>query len=159
MTEPKSFSRDEVIFRQGEDGRNMFRIRDGKVGIFLDYGGESETKLSELIPGQFFGEMGLLDDTPRSATAVSLDENTVLEIITEEDFSSVLKDNPDQILLLMQQMSSRLRRTTRDYAGVCCTTREAVETEQAGLEKSPELQERIEKYISRCDAPGSGRQA
>ena len=61
--------RDEVIFRQGEPSRCMYRIQSGRVGIFLNYGENRETKLAELTAGRYFGEMGLLDSAPRSATA------------------------------------------------------------------------------------------
>ena len=145
--ELKSYRQNELIFRQGEESTCMYSIRQGKVGVFLHYGEAGETKLAELQPGQFLGEMGMLDSSPRSASAVALEE-TSLEVITEDDFSQHLKENPDHILLLMQQMCARLRRTTRDYAGVCVTVRDAVEAEQAGLEKSADLQDRIDRYTA-----------
>ncbi len=149
----KTFGLNEIIFRQGDESPCMYAVRKGSAGVFLDYGGPDETKLAELLPGQFLGEMGMLDSTFRSATAVSLAEETELEVITEADFSSYLEANPEKILLLMQQMCARLRRSTRDYAGVCCTVRDVLEAEEAGLEKSEELQERIETYTAQFSVP------
>ena len=79
--------KDEVIFRQGESSRCMYRIQSGRVGIFLDYGGAREKRLTELDAGRYFGEMGLLDDEPRSATAVALTADTTLQLIRDEDFA------------------------------------------------------------------------
>ena len=70
--ELRQLKQDEVIFRQGDASACMFRVSRGKVGIFLDYGGPRQSRLTELGPGRYFGEMGLLDQAPRSATAVAL---------------------------------------------------------------------------------------
>ena len=68
----------------------MYVIQKGCVSILLDYGGVNETKLTELGSGQYFGEMGLLDHSSRSATAVALQDDTILAVIREEDFDAVL---------------------------------------------------------------------
>ena len=77
----------EVIFRQGERSRCMYRVQRGTVGIFLDYEKPDEKKLTELSVGQYFGEMGLLESWPRSATAVVLSEQADLQVIYEGDFA------------------------------------------------------------------------
>ena len=67
------FGKNEVIFRQGDPSGCMYRIESGKVGIVLDYESTVETDLTELAAGQFLGEMGLIEKTARSATAISLE--------------------------------------------------------------------------------------
>ncbi len=114
-----SFRRNDVIFRQGDPADCMYAVRSGAVAVVLDCGGPDETKLTELRAGQYLGEMGLLDSAPRSATAVSLSDDTVLERIAESDFQAFFDENPELLLSMLQQMSSRLRRVTRDYAGAC----------------------------------------
>lgn len=145
----KTFGRKTIIFRQGDPGDCMYDIQYGKVGIYLDYGGENEKKITELFPGQLFGEMGLLDHAPRSATAVALEDGTVLDTITEADFQAYFKERPDKVLLLMEQMCSRLRKTTRDYTEACRTVYETAEAEKTGTQKSAGLLERIGKFCER----------
>ena len=142
----KTFNRKAVIFRQGDPGDCMYDIQYGKVGIFFDYGGENEKKVAELFPGQLFGEMGLLDHAPRSATAVALEDGTVLDTISEADFQAYFKEQPAKVLLLMEQMCSRLRKTTRDYMEACRTVYETAEAEKTGAKKSAGLKERIVKF-------------
>ncbi len=136
----------EVIFRQGDPGACMYDIQFGKVGIFLNYGEADEKKLAELMSSEIIGEMGLLDHAPRSATAVALAEDTTVDVITEKDFYDYFRRNPSKVLLLLQQMCSRLRRTTKDYLAVCDTVYETVETEKAGKEKSEDLLEKIRRF-------------
>ena len=142
MMDIKTYSRGKVIFRQGDPGDCMYSVQMGSVGIFHDYGGPNEEKLATLMTDEFFGEMGLFDHAPRSATAVALEDQTSIEVITEEDFKEYFKENPNKVLLLMQQMCSRLRRTTREYVQACQVIRETVESEKTG-EKSDDLTERI----------------
>jgi len=137
-----------VIFRQGDASDCMYEIRSGRVGIYLDYGGPNELKLTEQTPGQTFGEMGLLDDAPRSATAVSLEDDTVLICVTEEDFSDYVAQQSERMLYLLQQMQDRLRRNLRDYEAACRTVWEAAEADRAGTAMSPELLNRIAKYTA-----------
>ena len=150
--EQRSFQRNEVIFRQGEESRCMFQIESGKVGIFLNYGENDQRQLTELNAGQFLGEMGMLDAAPRSATAVSLENETTLLVIDEESFSQYLAKEPDKIRTLLQQMSMRLRRISRDCADACRTVSDVVEAEKAGREKDPALKNRIAKTLAGFEA-------
>ena len=163
-----SFRRNDVIFRQGDPADCMYAVRSGAVAVVLDCGGPDETKLTELRAGQYLGEMGLLDSAPRSATAVSLSDDTVLERIAESDFQAFFDENPELLLSMLQQMSSRLRRITRDYAGACRITRDyagacrtvadVVEAEKAGQDFSAALRHRIAKTLAGYEsaAPADG---
>ena len=73
----------------------MYHVLHGRVGLFLNYGSSDEVKLAELLEDQIFGEMGLLDHAPRTATAVILEEETELETLTEEDARSYFEENPE----------------------------------------------------------------
>lgn len=111
----KTFHRDEIIFRQGDTADSMFDIRSGSVGIYIAYGTPDENRLAVLKAGQFLGEMGMIDCYPRSATAVALEEGTMLEEIGEKEFSSYFVDRPDRLLEIMRQLSTRVRNQTQDY--------------------------------------------
>lgn len=145
----KTFDRKNIIFRQGDPGDCMYDIQQGRVGIFLNYGEKNEKKITELFPGQLFGEMGLLDHAPRSATAVALEDDTVLDTISEADFMAYFKEQPTKVLLLTEQMCNRLRRTTRDYMDACRTVYENAEVKKTGEKKSDALLARIAKFCER----------
>ena len=143
-----SFRAGEMIFRQGDISEAMYDIQKGCVGIWLDYGGENETKLTELDPGQSLGEMGLMDHSPRSATAVALQDGTVLTVIREEDCADYFHESSERLLNIWRQMNSRLRRIRRDYIEACRTARVVVETEKKGREKSGSLKHRLSKLLA-----------
>lgn len=150
--EQKRFQRNEIIFRQGEASRCMFQIESGKVGIFLNYGENDQRQLTELKAGQFLGEMGMLDAEPRSATAISLDGETTLLVIDEESFSQFIAKEPEKMHALLQQMSMRLRRISRDCADACRTVSDVVEAEKAGRERDPALKNHIAKTLAGFEA-------
>ena len=115
----KVYNKDEIIFRQNDNAREMYDILSGKVGVYLAYGSADETLLSELSAGEFLGEMGLIDVFPRSATAVALEDDTTLAVIEEDEFSSYFADQPERLLAIMRQLSDRLRKQTQDYQDAC----------------------------------------
>lgn len=146
------YKKDEVIFRQGDPSACMYRIEKGKVGVVLDYESAAQTNLSELAAGQFLGEMGLIEKTARSATAVSLSDDTELQVIDEENVGRWFAENPEETRFLLKQMSMRLRRSSRDYAEVCRTVSDVVEAEKAGTRNDPVLQNRIRKTLAGFEA-------
>ncbi len=117
----KTYQKGEIIFRQGDAGNCMYDIRWGSVGIYLDYGAKGEKKLAELSEDEFFGEMGMIDHAPRSATAVALENNTRLAEITEDDLGSLFRERPAKVLLIMQRFSAKLRKRTTQYMDACRT--------------------------------------
>lgn len=120
----KEFTKGEIIFREGDDGMEMYRVKSGVVGVFSGYGTENETKLTELREGDFLGEMAVIEIYPRSADAVSLAEGTRLETISGDSLAAFLTRNPGDDMALMRHLSHRLRALTDDYAEVCDTLRE-----------------------------------
>ena len=129
----KTFAKNEIIFREGDAANCLYDIRWGKVGIFANYGAENQSLLTELRPEEFFGEMGLISHQPRSATAVALEDNTQVQLISEEVFSEYLQERPAKVLMIMMHLSSRIRKLTKDYMEVCrlAETAAAVEKEQS----------------------------
>ena len=127
----KTYRRGEVIFRQGDPGDSLYDIQSGRVEIIFDRGGPREQKLADLYTNQVFGELGLIDHAPRSATAVAMEDDTIVDVITEDTFLEFFEKNPAKMLVILQQMCSRLRRTSREYAEACHTIREADTAERA----------------------------
>jgi CRP-like cAMP-binding protein len=112
-----------VIFRAGEQADCLYDIYDGVVGIYSDYQTPNEKLLAELRVDEVFGEMGILDNMPRSATAVCLTDCTVL-VVKPENFMMFFEKKPAVILQLLQRMCIQVRDLTEKYLKVCKTFEE-----------------------------------
>jgi CRP/FNR family cyclic AMP-dependent transcriptional regulator len=97
----------QEIVRQGEMGVGAFIIRSGRVEIVQDRGGQ-QVKLAELRSGDVFGEMALLDEFPRSATARSLEPTTCLGI-QRWHFRGILDSHPQLAVALLPVLTRRVR--------------------------------------------------
>ncbi len=115
----KSFNKNQIIFREGDEGTFMFQIHGGSVSIYSNYGQPGETKLTQLYTNDFFGEMGILGETARSATAVVAEPGTMLEFIRAEDLTTLFETNPMKVNMILAHLSNRLRRLTADYVKAC----------------------------------------
>ena len=144
--EIQTYKKGEVIFKAGDDANCMYDVHWGSVGVYANYGTKQEKLLKKLVGNEYFGEMGLVDNAPRSATAVALENDTMLEVITGETLSSYIRVRPAKVLAIMQSMSSRIRELNRDYLEVCKTVSEAVNLENSGTVKDDALQKKLEKY-------------
>ena len=127
--EIKTYGKGAVIFREGEASGCMYEVYSGRVGVYAAYGKPEQKLLMEYYPDQSFGEMGLLEKAPRSATAVALESGTSLGVVTEEGFGEFFEKNPAKVLMVMQQMSHNLRRRTDDFVSVCRSVKELMEKE------------------------------
>ena len=103
----KSFSKGTVLFREGDLGRDMFIVQQGKVQVKKRVG-STEELLAELSAGEFFGEMALLIGLDRSAT-VEVIEDSKLLVINPETFMSLLKSDIEIALKMLKKMAARLR--------------------------------------------------
>ena len=115
-----TFGKDQVIFREGDNAETMYDILSGKVGIYKNYGAKNEQQIIVMEAGQVFGEMGMIEYYPRSATAVAL-EDTVVEELGESELRDYFKNKPEKLLQLMKVLSQRVRETTQKYMNVCRT--------------------------------------
>jgi CRP/FNR family transcriptional regulator, cyclic AMP receptor protein len=101
------FAKGETIFREGEQGDELFVVVRGQVEI------KSGNRLFETV-GQngIFGEMALIDDSPRSADVVALTDVTVMPI-QEQQFLFMVKHTPFFALRVMRVLANRLRRRNK----------------------------------------------
>lgn len=148
MRENLRFRKGQVIFRQDDPGDCLYYIGFGTVGIYKDYGTPNEKLLTTLTADQFFGEMGLIEKLPRSATAVVMEDDTVLTRITEEGLDEMFAERPTIILRTLQHISSRLRALTKDYVKACRTVAQMVEEEKGKQALSEEDEAMIQYYIA-----------
>ena len=104
------YPRSSPIFRVGDPGDAMYLIDVGKVGISITDADGVVVTLAELGPGDFFGDMAMLDGQGRSANAIAT-EDARLAKLTRDDFISFMRADPRVTLELLTTLTSRLRRT------------------------------------------------
>ncbi len=96
-----------VLFREGEGGGEMFYVLEG--AIVLSKGGR---ELKTMGPGDFFGEMSMLIQTERTATAAAGPDGARLVGITRDNFDMILRENPGIVLTVLREMATRLKTTS-----------------------------------------------
>jgi CRP-like cAMP-binding protein len=108
VAKPRKYGREDVVIHEDERGDVFCLIRQGKVKITMTSPEGKELILSTLGPGEFFGEMALLDDEPRSASVIATEK---LEVFTiwRSDFLQLLSENFSITRKLLAEMSKRLR--------------------------------------------------
>jgi CRP-like cAMP-binding protein len=106
-TDTRSFSDGQTVFREGDDGHEMFVVRDGQVEIVAH-----DTVIATLGEGEIFGEMALIDSRPRSAAARAKGECTVVPI-DERRFTFLIQQTPQFALQVMRTLADRLRSADR----------------------------------------------
>ena len=105
----KVFPPGTILFREGERGKEMYVIQSGKVRITKEVRGKTQT-LAVLGPGEFFGEMAILNNKPRSATAVVEEESKML-VIGPKTFESMIRGNTEIAVRMIKKLAQRLEET------------------------------------------------
>jgi CRP-like cAMP-binding protein len=104
----RSFAPGDVIIRQGEPGLGMFMIASGKVEVVQERDGE-ERRLATHGPAEFFGEIALLTDQPRTATIRAVEPTTCL-VLTAWNFRAEVQQSADLATQLLRVVGERLAR-------------------------------------------------
>lgn len=104
----REYGTSDVIFEEGSGGRELFVVLSGKVDIVKSSGAEKITIVT-LGKGEFFGEMAVIDGSPRSATAVSAAADTKVMRINHARFVYLVSQQPAFALMIMDALSKRLR--------------------------------------------------
>jgi len=105
----KSYPRNSVILFEDDPGDALYVVARGQVKVVLIGDDGREVILSVLGEGEFFGEMSLLDDEPRSAHVIAMEDSDLL-VLRREDFEGLLTTQPQIALALLREMTRRLRR-------------------------------------------------
>jgi CRP-like cAMP-binding protein len=100
------FPKDHVIARQGEVGTGFFLVASGAARVVRD-----GTTIARIGPGDFFGELSVLDGRPRVAQVVA-DGPTVCLALASWDFEAVIRDEPAVALAVLRVLAGRLRELT-----------------------------------------------
>ncbi len=117
MPDIQRFKKGATIIHEGTAGSNAYLIMSGSVQVSKQVGDEPLV-LSRLAKGNIFGEMSLVDDKPRSATVVAL-EDTDVRVITRERFETMLEQNPRGVIPLLKQVFQRVRYLNQMVTAFC----------------------------------------
>ncbi len=101
----------DAVFHTHEKGDALYVVHSGKVRIWVHDEDSKEVTLAELVPGDFFGEMSVLDGGERSANAV-VAADSLLHRLSRADFEQFLLAHPQAALEVIRGITSRLRQTT-----------------------------------------------
>jgi len=104
----KRYPKDGVVFFENEAGDTLFMIAQGRIKVTILGDDGREIILSVLGQGEFFGEMALLDNEPRSATTIAAEDSELLSL-SRAEFEGVLSHNPGIMGGLIKVLTSRLR--------------------------------------------------
>jgi CRP/FNR family transcriptional regulator/CRP/FNR family cyclic AMP-dependent transcriptional regulator len=113
----RTFPKDNVIILAEDQGDTLFVIQRGRVKVSIVSEDGREVILSSLGPGDFFGDMSLLDDKPRSAN-VTATEETELLMLRRADFIRMIHNFPKIAIKLLAVLAGRLRKTDRKIEGL-----------------------------------------
>ena len=111
----RKYPKDAVVFFENDLGDALYMILSGRVKVTILSDDGREIILSMLSEHEFFGEMSLLDDEPRSATAIALAETEIL-VLHQRDFLSIVEKRPRVLVKLLSVLSSRLAKPTNKSA-------------------------------------------
>jgi len=108
----KRFKVGESVFAMGDKGSSMYVVISGAVQIFLPASGPDEQPvvLKDARTGEYFGELSLFDDKPRSASVEATVETVLLEL-TRDDFGDHLSKSKNAAMAILAEMAERLRET------------------------------------------------
>jgi CRP/FNR family cyclic AMP-dependent transcriptional regulator len=114
MVRTRRFGKGDLIFLEGDVGEELYLVEEGKVAISKAVKGNLEQVLAHMGPGEYFGEMALLDKIPRTASA-SAEEDCVLMAIGKDDLFTLMEKEPKAAAKLMfnllKTFTTRLKAT------------------------------------------------
>jgi YihY family inner membrane protein len=102
----KVYDKGDIIFSEEEAGNAMFFVMSGIVSI-----SRNNKVIRTMKTGDYFGEMSMLLDAPRTATVRVLEHHTRLAVISRENFETILRESPEIVLAILKEMASRLKST------------------------------------------------
>ncbi|ABZ93136.1 cyclic nucleotide-binding domain-containing protein [Leptospira biflexa] len=106
-----NIKRGEVLFKEGVPSNGaMFFLFEGQLDIYKQIDGK-HTKLRSILPGEFFGEMAIINNSPRAASIVVVSESAKLGIINRTTFVQMSQESPEFLFLLLKKVIERLYET------------------------------------------------
>lgn len=107
----RKFARKTQIITEGDDSHCVYFVTEGRVKVYLDDESGKEIIINIHGPGEFFGELGLIQNTTRTASVVTLEDAT-LGLLSSADFRNCLRRYPDFALQIIHNLAGRLEHAT-----------------------------------------------
>jgi CRP-like cAMP-binding protein len=117
LTREKFYPRGSVILFENDPGDSLFVVRQGRVKVVLIGEDGREVILGVLGVGEHFGELSLIDDRPRSAHVIAMEDSHLL-VLRREDFRKRVESSPAVAWSLLSELSRRLRRADEKIGGL-----------------------------------------
>ncbi len=102
----REFAQGTVLFREGEPGKEMYVVQQGRIHVSKRVG-DVEKILASLGPGEFLGEMSILNNKPRSATATCAEDSKLL-VIDGKTFEAMIRGNAEIAIRMIKKLADRL---------------------------------------------------
>jgi CRP/FNR family transcriptional regulator, cyclic AMP receptor protein len=116
----RTFKDGEIVFRQGDPGVGLYVVREGQFEVYHEHPDLTRRKIATIEQGDFFGEISLLNDSPRSATVVSSQESTLYGLF-RPDLLEIMGSDPKMglavIYRIAQIIAERLRLVSNNISG------------------------------------------
>lgn len=109
LSTPKTFAKDEYVCYEGQPGEEMYIILKGSVGVFVTGAIGALNQVATIKSGDFFGEMAIFDNLPRSASCIAL-EDTVTVAVNKDNLEEFIAFCPDMAKQILENMSGRIRK-------------------------------------------------
>jgi CRP/FNR family transcriptional regulator, cyclic AMP receptor protein len=117
LTREKNYPKGSVIVFEDDPGDSLFVVRQGRVKVVLIGEDGREVILGVLGVGEHFGELSLIDDQPRSAHVIAMEETNLL-VLRRDDFRRRVESNPAVAWALLTELARRLRRADAKIHGL-----------------------------------------
>ena len=105
------------VIQEGDLGDCAYIVEVGSLQVSKVNDQNKKQILGQLKENDIFGELGLIDGLPRSATVKTI-ENCTLNVLTKESFNNIVKNNPEALVPIFKVLASRLRSTLKQVIGV-----------------------------------------
>ena len=116
----KTVAKNTIVISEGDQSASLYVIIAGKVKVFLQDGDGKEVVLNYQGPGEYFGELALLDNAPRSASVMAVQKSTFL-VVSKQEFKQMLSSHPDVAFALIKGLVVRLRLLTENVKDLALT--------------------------------------
>jgi CRP/FNR family cyclic AMP-dependent transcriptional regulator len=152
----RGYPKNTVILSEGDNSDSLYVILEGRVKVYLSDENGKEAIINYMEPGDYFGELSLIDDSKRSASIMTVEKSS-MAVMSKQAFHQVLSDNPGIAIHLLKDLVHRVRALTdevkslalSDVYGRLSKTLLSLATEQGGqlVIKRPVTQQELANRI------------
>ncbi len=107
----RKYPKNTILFMEGDENSQLFIIQSGMVSVYTDDDEGRQLVLNYMGPGEYFGELALVDNKPRSASVITVEDSQLL-CISRESFREFMKTHPELYEVLMIELTRKIRQLT-----------------------------------------------